>query len=221
MTKQAIIAVVVAVVIVLGAGGAFLYSKNKPASQPNSTTATQSANEESSMSSDLTSILKSGKTQQCSFSYDEQNGNSTSGVTYLSSDKMRTDINSTTNGKSSTIYVIRNGDDNYIWGSEFPNNTGMKMTMSIDEYASNTDSKKYFDPTKKIDYSCSGWTIDSSVFTPPSNVKFQDFSAMIEGVMKAVSKTPTGAQGNSEQCNICNSLTGDAKTTCRTQLNCK
>ncbi len=219
--KQAIIGIIAAVVILIGAVGVFLYSQNNKKSEPNTTTTTNETDKNISMASDLTSILKSGKTQQCTFSYTDESGNSTSGKTYMTSGQMRTDVTSSVNAKSSTIYVIRDGDDNYIWGSDFPNNTGMRLTMSIDEYASNENSKKYFDPNMKADYECGGWTVDSTMFTPPSSVKFQDLSAMMKDVIQSVSKIPTGAAGSTtSECSICNSLTGDAKTVCMKQFSC-
>ncbi len=218
-SKQAIIGIVAAVVILVGAVGVFLYSQNKNDSQPTATVATDESNETNSLESNLASILKSGKTQQCTFTYADENGNSTNGEAYIAGEQMRTDVTSSTNGKSSTIYVIRNGDENYIWGSDFPNNTGLKMTMSIDEYVNNEESKKYFDPNLNAEYDCSNWTTDATKFTPPANIKFQDISAMMQGVMKGASNTPSGTAASSE-CSICNSLSGDAKTACMKQFSC-
>lgn len=219
--KQAIFGIIAAAVILFGAIGVFLYSQKNQKSEPNTTAVTQSPKEEISMASDLTSILKSGKTQKCTFSYTDEEENTTTGSAYISGKQMRTDVKSTASGKESTIYVLRNGDDNYIWGSDFPNNTGMKMTLSIDEYVSNENSKKYFDPNMKADYKCSAWTVDASLFTPPANVKFQDISAMMQGVMEKVSKSPTGTAGSdSSECTICNSLSGDAKNACLKQFGC-
>lgn len=218
--KQAIIGIIAAIVILSGAAGVFLYSQNKNEPEPNTTTATEQKNEAESLESNLASILKAGKTQKCTFTYADEGGNSTKGMAYLTKNQMRTDVTSTTNGKSSTIYVIRNGDDNYIWGSDFPDNTGLKMTMSLDEYASNEESKKYFDPNLNAKYDCSNWTVDSSMFTPPTNIKFQDIGALLQGMMKGASKAPTGTAGSSSECSICNSLTGDARTACMKQFSC-
>lgn len=218
--KQALIGIIAAVVILVGAVGVFLYSQNKNESESNTTVTTEQASDSTSMESNLASIFKSGQTQQCNFSSDEGNGNTTSGIIYMSGNQMRTDITSNIDNKSSSIYVIRDGDENYIWGSEFPNNTGMKMTLSVEEYETNEESKKYFDPSKKIDYSCSGWTIDPSVFTPPTTIKFQNLSSLIQGMMQGASKAPTGTAGSTSECTICNSLTGDAKSACMKQFSC-
>ncbi len=217
--KQAIIGIIAAIIILVGAGGVFLYSQNKNSSEPNTTTATEKTNKDTSLENNLAAILKSGKNQQCTFTYADENGNNTNGTAYISGDKMRTNVTSSTNGKSSTIYVIRNGDDNYIWGSDFPNNTGMKMTLSIDEYIDNEESKKYFDPNLNAQYDCSDWTPESNMFTAPTNIKFQDISALMQGVMQSASKSPTGTSSTSE-CSICNSLTGDAKNACLKQFSC-
>lgn len=214
--KQAIIGIVAAAVILIGAVGVFLYSRNNKNSEPN-TIASNQTQDQTAMESDLTSILKSGKTQQCTFNYSDENGYSVNGTAYIAGTQMRTDVQNSINGKSSTIYVIRDGDDNYIWGSDFPNNTGIKMTMSIDEYTTNEDSKKYFDPNIKADYDCKGWTKDNSKFTPPANIKFQDLSVMMKDVMQGASNIPTGGQS---ECSICNSLTGDAKSACMKQFSC-
>ncbi|MBP9716537.1 MAG: hypothetical protein KBD51_01195 [Candidatus Levybacteria bacterium] len=217
--KQAIIGIIAAVVILAGAVGVFLYSQNKNDSEPTATVATDESKETTSLESNLASILKSGKTQECTFTYADESGNSTSGTAYIAGQNMRTEVTSSTNGKSSTIYVVRNEDENYIWGSDFPNNTGLKMTMSIDEYVNNEDSKKYFDPNLNAEYDCSDWTADTTIFTPPTNIKFQDISAMMQGVMKGASNAPTGTAASSE-CSICNSLSGDAKTACMKQFSC-
>lgn len=209
--KQALIGIIIAVVILIGAAGVLLLGKNKSSiNQP-------ITNEKSQKSgSDLFGLLKSGKTQQCNFSY-EDGDNSTVGVVYISGDKMRTDITNTLNGKESEMSLIRRGDENYIWGSDFPNKTGFKMTLSIDEFSGNEQTKNYLDPSKKVDYDCQGWTVDASSFEPPTDIKFTDFSGVLEGVVNTKSNVNTD---KSSQCGVCDSLPADAKTACRTQLSC-
>lgn len=220
--KQALIGIVAAAIILLGAGGVFLYSQNKPASnQPSSTTTV--GNEEkttSAMGSSLTELLQAGKTQECTFSYSDENGG-TKGTVYINNQNMRGDLEITTADKKvSQMNMIRKGDDNYIWGGGFPSGTGLKMTLSADEFTSNEDSKKYFDASKKTNYDCGGWTVDSTVFVPPSNVKFSDLSGMMQGVMKSGAKPSGTTNSTGTNCSVCNNLTGDAKSACITSLGC-
>lgn len=221
--KQALIGIIAAAIILLGAGGVFLYSQNKPASnQPSSTTTVgnEETTKETTMSNSLTDLLSSGKTQKCTFSYSDENGG-TEGTAYINNQNMRADLNITTADKKvSQMSMIRKDDDNYIWGGDFPDGTGLKMTLSAEEFTSNEDSKKYFDTSKKADYDCSGWTVDSSLFVPPTNIKFSDLSSMMKGVIKSETKPSGTTNSTGANCSVCNSLTGDAKATCMSSLGC-
>lgn len=219
--KQAIIGILAAAVILIGAGGVFLYSKNKPAAEPSSTTsAKEQTKTESTMNNSLTDLLSSGKTQKCTFSYSDENGG-TEGTAYINNQNMRADLSITTEDKKvSQMSMIRKGDDNYIWGGGFPDGTGLKMTLSAEEFTSDEESKKYFDTSKKANYDCSGWTVDSSLFTPPSNIKFSDLSSMMKGVIKSEAKPSGTTNSTGANCSVCNNLTGDAKTTCMSSLGC-
>ena len=218
--KTAVIGIAVAVIIILGAGAAFLYSQNQPAEQT-STTSTPTGMETQPENNNLIGLLQSGKTQQCNFSSGDEN-TTTVGVVYISGDKLRSDITITEDGKESDIFMIRTGDDNYVWGTGFPNNTGVKMTMNLEELAGDSKASQYVNPSEKVDYKCSGWTADTAAFTPPTDVKFMDLSEFMQGAIKdaVTSKVPTPGK-DASSCDICNSLTGDAKNVCLEQLNCQ
>lgn len=211
--KQAIIGIVAAAIILLGAGGVFLYSKNKPAAEPSSTTTVTQVTKtpsESMMSASLKDLFAGGKTSQCTFDVKGAIGE-TKGTVYVADTKAYGEFGTTTNGKTTTTHLIRNADTFYVWGDSIP--TGMKMTMSVDEMASKMQGSaqyKDLDPNQKTDYKCSGWTVDSSVFVPPSNIKFTDLGGMMKTTVK-----PSGAN-----CSVCNSLTGDVKNACLSQLGC-
>ena len=208
-----VVAVIVAAIILLG-GGALLFSKNanKPTAQPApSTSATQAP----SAGQSLSDILALGKTQQCTFSYDSTSGGKTEGTIYLSGDKMRGDFKVTSSGKVSDFSLIRVGDTNYIWGTGLPG--GIKMTISAKDLAGNTQVQQYVNADQKADYKCGAWITDASKFTPPANVKFTDYSAMMP--KSNASPAGTGA-GYSSQCAACNYLTGESKIACTAQYNC-
>lgn len=206
--KQAIIGIAAAIIILLGAGAAFLYSKNTKEPSQNTPTPTKEEKKESNTMG-IIEILKSGQTQQCDFKSDEGDS-TTSGVVYFNNQNLRADLAIAEDNKKSAISMIRKGDDNYIWGTSFPNNAGVKMTLSVDEFAKNDQTKDYLDPNKQVDYKCKPWAADLGMFNPPSNIKFQDLSEMMKG-----------STSSSSSCSVCNSLTGDAKTACLTSLNCQ
>lgn len=207
--KQAIIGIAAAIIILLGAGAAFLYSKNTKEPDKNTPTPTKEEKKESKTGDNIIEILKSGQIQQCDFKSDEGDA-ATSGVVYFNNQNLRADFTIKDESKESAVFMIRKGNDNYIWGTSFPNNAGVKMTLSMDEFAKSDQTKDYLDPNKKVDYKCKPWALDISMFNPPSNIKFQDLSEMMKG-----------STSSSSSCSVCNSLTGDEKTACLTSLNCQ
>lgn len=229
MTKQAVIAVVVGVFIILAAGGAFLYSQSKPSVQkPNTTTATEvtKAPENSMAQSTIKDILTSGKSSKCTFTT-ETDKSQTTGTVYTSGKNARGDFQSTVGGKDTSTHMIRNDDTFYMWGDSIA--MGVKMVMSVDDLASKMEGNKdfgSFNPDQQMDIKCATWTQDATLFTPPSNVKFTSIGNMMPtGSMMKTSAAPTsagsGSSDNSNQCNICNSLTGQAKSACVAQFNCQ
>lgn len=212
-----VIAVVVGLVLLLGAGGIFLYSKNSPSTNTSSTNPEPTKAQQSSAQSSLADLLLGGKNQTCTFSSKVTEGTSTEGTVYLSGTKMRGDITNTSkDGKVSMFYMIRDGDTTYIWGSSLP--TGIKMTLSADDLKNNTgDASKYAGTfsSVKSDYKCSGWSVDSSKFTVPTNVKFTDVSSMM------MHESPTGTSGYQPGAGYsCAGITDPtAKAACEASLN--
>lgn len=216
--KQAIIGIAAAAIILLGAGAAFLYRENTKEPSKNIPAPTKEVKKESETGNNIIEILKSGQTKQCDFKSDEGDS-ATSGVAYFNNQNLRADFTIKDESKKSAVSMIRKGNDNYIWGTSFPNNAGVKMTLSMDEFEKSDQTKDYLDPNKKVDYKCKPWTLDISMFNPPSNIKFQDLSGMIKELTSPSASGST--QSSSSSCSVCNSLTGDEKTACLTSLNCQ
>ena len=88
--KQAIIGIAAAIIILLGAGAAFLYSKNTKEPNQNTQAPTKEEKKESKTSDNIIEILKSGQTQQCDFKSGEGDS-ATSGVVYFNNQNLRAD----------------------------------------------------------------------------------------------------------------------------------
>lgn len=226
MTKHAVIAIVVGMIIILSAAGVFLYSKTKPTTPNDSTVATQiSPTIASNMQSSITEILSTGETAKCSFTIGEDESQTT-GTIYTSGDKAKGDFSTTVNGKENKTYMIKDADTFYLWGDSLP--MGIKMAMSVNDFASKASDNplgEAIDPSKEFDVKCVSWTRDESIFNPPTTVKFTSFgSTAPTGTTRTTGTvTPTSAASsdNTNECNICNSLTGAAKTACVAQFKCQ
>lgn len=176
-----LLAIGIIIVILLGAGGLLFYnqSQNKPSqTETSQASPTPQANQKS-----ILDLFSSGASQECTFDYKDETQGETSGVFFMAKDKMRGDITTKAGGKTSNFSMIRVGEDNYMWGTDLE--SGIKMKLSMEDLKSNEQVSSYTDLDQSFDYKCKGWGVDNSKFTPPANVKFTDFSAMMEGTTKA------------------------------------
>lgn len=168
----------------------------------------------------IQSLLLLGGSQKCVYSADIQ-GVTTSATVYISKGNMRADSKVIIQGKDVESHMIVMNDTSYIWGGGLPQ--GLKLdikNLTAQNQAKNTQGQP-FDMTKEIDYTCSPWTYDASLFALPSGIEFGDMSAMIQKAMpSAASKTNT-ANMLQAQCGACSSLEEPAKSQCRTALGCK
>jgi hypothetical protein len=228
MTRQAIIAVAVGVIIVLGASAAFLYSKTQNTNESAATTVAQneSKSENASMSS-IVDLLSKNENTKCTFSSSTDEGE-TSGTVYVSGDKARGEFEVMVGKEKTTTNMIRQGDTFYMWGDSFP--TGMKMVMSVDEWAQKAEQPQTeealstFDPNYDVDFKCSNWTVDATLFDTPKDVKFISIEGMMNPTKTTTDDKTTETSektSTTDQCSICSALTGEAKNVCLEQFNCQ
>lgn len=221
MTRQAIIAVVVGVIIVLGAIAAFLYSRTSlpPAEQAVEVNQEETEPENGMSMETITDLLSKGENTRCTFNSETQEG-TTAGTVYISGENARGDFETTTDEDTISTYMIRNGDTFYMWGDSLK--TGIKMVMNINEWADAAESaqslegENMFDPNAQVDFKCTSWTVDSSLFTAPTSVKFISFEGMM-GPTGTTEETETSESTNQTggiQCSLCDSLSGDAQNLC-------
>lgn len=215
MNKNALIALSVIFLLLLGGGVYALFGKAK---SPSISPTTDVQQNESSSQEGITSGQKSLKDlllakvpQKCTYT-DLLENVDIEGNVYVSSGKVRTDFSSTVEGKVTSGHTIYDGKLSYIWTDGMT--TGFKIALDPDVTQSPKTSDQSVDLTKTIDYNCSPWIPDQSLFTPPSNVTFSEFN------VPTIPATTTSDGNTQNSCNLCNSLSGDAKTQCLTSLNC-
>ena len=212
MNNKLLIGIAV-VILLIGVGVYAMSSKTKPATVQNGNNATETT--EDSGPQTLKSLLSAGVPQKCTFS-DVSGQTDVAGTTYISGGKVRGDFSTTVEGEATTGHTIFDGTISYVWMDG--NSTGLKMEIdptSLEETADDSDSatQQGLDLNKETDYSCGPWIPETSMFTPPTNVTFTEFS------IPATNPEITVTQ-NQNLCASCNSLTGDQKTQCLTALNC-
>lgn len=209
MIKKVLIAV--AVILLLGVGY-FLWNKSKTAS---TTPGTQLTTSQESKPSSLKDLITAGVAQTCTF---EKEGSK--GTVYVTTGKMRGDFETTVDSKVTKNHMIVEGNTSYIWMDGEKN--GFKMSFdtsaSGDSNKTTTSTSGTIDPTSNLDYKCGAWMVDSTMFSLPVGVTFQEFA--IPSSAPAAKSGESTAPNNTSQCAYCDSLSGDSKAQCLSALKC-
>ena len=175
-----------------------------------------------SLKATFTDLLKLGKNYQCTYDYTDESQNHLYGKVYIaeSGDKMYGDfVMVSLEGTQVQSNVIRDGDYMYIWSSD--SEQGLKTKVSLDDESllgdidtTTSDDSTTTPPTDlAMDFDCDNWIVNSSMFVPPSNIEFVDFSAQLQQMME-------DSDSESLKCAACDQLTGDSKTQCLAALGC-
>ena len=188
--------VIVAVVVVLALlGGAAYLSLSKSSTNQGLTVKTTSSPTTSANGANnttLAGLLALGQNLRCNFNVKATNGGTTQGTFYVSNSNMRGDfVMKNTDGKENQMSMIRNGDENFIWGPGFP--TAIKMNLSLDKLAANAQASQFGNVNQKTNYNCVPWNVDSSLSTPPANIKFTDVGQMMAPQATTGTKNPQTA----------------------------
>lgn len=220
--KNKTLPVVIGIILLLAIGGGAYVLKGKKSASPAPVLQTDSTDTASSEHKSLKDLLMANVPQTCTY-VDQTEGSDTRGTTYIAGGKIRSDSDSIINDKTMSTHMIVDGNTSYTWTDG--QNTGFKMTLNSEDFEKDESVGATTNPptgrqtvnfNKVIDYKCGNWKVDNSMFTPPADISFTDFSTMVKPKGNSTS-TP---QGNSNSCSACDNLTDEAKTNCRTALKC-
>ncbi len=197
--KNLVIALVVIIILLLAGGGGYMLlhkstgNSQKTANQTNlQPTKTPQQTAES-----LLDLVKMGKNLRCTFKTEVANG-ATAGTVYVSGQNIRADFSVTSGGNTQQTSMIKEGNTSYIWGGTL--STGVKMTVSLEQLAQNKQASQYVDPNQKVNYSCSPWNVDPSLFTLPTNVKFTDITSLMAPKTTGTSQVQTQTTPAADPC---------------------
>ena len=215
MKKNSLLIISGIVLLLLVAGGSYfvMSKKTSPAGSPQ-VPSIDADSDEGSIQSSLKDLLAKGIAQKCTFS-DKLEGSDISGVMYMANSRMRGDFNSVISDKTLTSHMILKDNTSYTW--QAGENSGYMMKNDPEKTAETNEEtpEQAFDPDKVVDYKCSAWIVDNSLFDPPSDVKFSDFSSMME---KPTGQTP--GKTTPDACSTCDNLSGEAKSQCLSVFKC-
>jgi len=223
--KLPIIVAAVVVIILLVAGGAYLMMSSKTKVQPqaqtqtnNTQTANPQAINKNAIRGTILSLIEGGNSVSCTITNPDNKG---TGTVYVASNKkFAGDFASKgTDGKDITTHMISDGTYVYVWSAAMP--MGIKMNLTAAKNAANSAANNQaVNVNQNVDMQCAPWTVDNSKFTVPTDVKFSDFSNLLQGqsapaTTTVAPKTGAGTTGASP----CDQITNPtAKAACTKAL---
>jgi hypothetical protein len=204
MKKKIIIAA--SILVLLGAIG-YIVARSNKLHTTNSASSSQMVEDGGSKKS-LKDLLSLGAAQKCTYD---------GGVVYVSSGKMRGDFEVKTDESTMKSHVIVDGKTSYFWTE----GTGMGVKFVADDDLDASDSTTNedgvygsLDAETPMNYVCSAWIVDNSLFALPTDVDFSDMSTLMPS-------TAPGQTTVTSQCSFCDSLSGTQKAECLSALNCE
>lgn len=227
MNNKPVLIIAIVLVLALLGGGAYVMTAGKAGSSESTAAGNQAGKKtaDGNVPKTLRELLAAGVAQKCTFRSTEDVA--VEGTTYVSGGKVRSDYTTSVEGNTMSGHMIADGTTSYIWMDGQQQGFTMTFNASDTDIPENTQTpgatkapQQGLDANQAMDYSCSPWVVDGSLFTPPAEITFTDFSSMM----------PTGAAGagisgsagaSMDACAACDSVPEAARAQCRTALNCQ
>lgn len=209
--------------VIVGAVGAFLLLRP----QSGGPVAKLDGDDKATVSASFAELIKLGQDYSCTFATTDDTGNSNNGTVYVAEQgtKMNGDFTMTQpNGTVTNTNIIRDGSYTYIWTSDQTQGYKMKIDPASDDvFAGKNDNEAgeqtAFDENESVDFDCQPWRPQASMFVPPSDIEFVDFSAQLEVLQEQTGETQPG--DDNANCSLCNQTpAGEARTQCLAALGC-
>lgn len=157
---------------ILSACGATTTSTNSPSSSPVA-------------KKTLKDLISLGIAQKCTYT-SVVGADTTSGEMLINGKKFKQTIKITNAQGTTNMSSVSDGQFIYSWSDKDPN-SGFKMKLDVTATSDVTpqagsSAGKSIDLAQPYDYNCVPATVSDTDFTPPSNVKFTDFSDFTNGL---------------------------------------
>lgn len=222
------IAVATVVLFLLGAATFVIFQTKKERQAKREGTLASASNQ--TIQGKLSDLLAQNTSMACSFSYADAQGQTTSsGDVYVANGQMRGDFETnmpTANPPITRTHMIKVEDVSYIWGMDGKN--GYKMTITdedVDKLQSylpkaeqSTGSAARPTDQQDASYDCRAWSVDSTMFEPPSDIVFTDMSPMMDQIP---TRLENDASPTTDACEACQMAPDEAaRASCKKAMGC-
>jgi hypothetical protein len=210
-------------VVLVGGIVAFAMKKSDTSQNGENSDPTQTAPIGMTEGATLKDLIATNGSNKCTFSETVANSQN-SGTIYINDEKMRGDFVTVASGQTINSHMIVINETSYVWSDMATQGIKMsfaKLAAQASSSASTNTQSKTVDINQRLNYDCSNWSADASVFSLPSNITFTDLSSLVPSASGSAGAS-TGASTNSYQCSACNSITdANGKAQCKALYKCQ
>lgn len=223
--------IIVGVVIILAGGALYAgFKMTAERKQKAEAGALMNGQMNETISGTWTDLLSQKKPMTCTFAFeDSENSIQTSGRVYVADGAMRGDFETRSpvaNPPVTKTHMIKVDNISYIWGMDGKN--GYRMTVTDDDIdqlqsylpkaAQSTESAAQPTDQQDASYDCRAWSVEPTMFEPPSNIVFVDMSLMMDQI-------PTRLENDSpvatDACEACQMAPDEAtRASCKKAIGC-
>ncbi len=176
--KRTYMLIVSLLIIVLFVAGFDYFTKHWPIlNHSHKATGVQKSttNKVATLEGTLKSLLLANKAQKCTY-YTSTASTIITGNVYVANRKMKGDFSTGSQGIHINGHLIINDKNAYIWTDL--SKQGFKfylgdLTASTSAQNNNSQAPNL---NQKINYSCNNWSVDKSVFIPPTDITFSNLA---------------------------------------------
>ncbi|OGY41861.1 MAG: hypothetical protein A2Y82_05390 [Candidatus Buchananbacteria bacterium RBG_13_36_9] len=169
-------------------------------------------------------LIKQNKNLKCVLQFKEGYDISEA-TTYVSSNKARSDYKMNISGQPQSSHFISDGTWMYTWIEGMENQASKIKIADLEDMSTQAEAEEqgYDNYQERLDYQCYKWSVDQSIFVPPANINFIDFTEMMKTMQQQAEQIQQGGNIDMQSmCSMCDTLTdASAKTQCKQSLNCK
>lgn len=174
MHTNTLIALVLGIAVI-GGGAYFVFNQPSSGSEDTQMESAEAGAFEGSM----TALMKRGGNWKCTVDASANTGAGaavSSGVVYVSGEKVRADFTSTIQGFGTVdSHMLADGTNVYTWSSMMPQ--GFKLPQAKMEGQGGAEtSGSGFDANQSYSYDCQPGSADAALFSTPGNVTFTELS---------------------------------------------
>lgn len=171
----------IAGIVALGilAGGAYYFMNGSSTGADVTGDAPKGGAEAGAFKGSMAALMERGGNWKCTVDSSANTGAGTalsSGVVYVSGNKVRADFTSTVQGFGNVeSHMIADGESVYSWSSMMPQGFKLPQTQMTGEGGTET-SGSGFDANQSYAYDCQPSSAQASLFTAPANITFTELS---------------------------------------------